>query len=78
MTWSISDSDSSISGTSSVTTYWCSMGANGCTTPAISPTSRAHSPAAFTTCSACTAPFSVTTSQVPSARWARSVTRVSR
>ena len=35
-------------------------------------------PAALTTCSACRVPFSVTTSQVPSARWPRSTTRVSR
>ena len=40
------------------------------------PTSRAHRPPALTTCSACTLPWSVITSQVPSARGCRSVTRV--
>ena len=35
------------------------------------PTSRAHRPPALTTCSAWMLPLSVTTSQVPSARWRR-------
>ena len=33
------------------------------------PTCLAHSPPALITCSAWMTPFSVTTSQVPSARW---------
>ena len=63
-------------GMSSVMRYWCSMASIGSSRPTMRPTSRAHRPPAFTTCSACTVPCSVMTSQEPSARWRRSVTRV--
>ena len=60
----------------SVTRYMCSMASTGSSMPIMRPTSRAHSPPALTMCSAWISPRSVTTSQVPSARWRRSVTIV--
>ena len=44
-----------------VTRYWCRIGTTGRSTPIISPTSRHHVPAAFTTCSASTLPPAVFT-----------------
>ena len=68
----------SISGIVSVTRYWCSSGISGNSKPAIAATSRAHKPAALTTTPAWIVPLSVSTSQLPSARWRVASTGVNR
>ena len=68
-----------ISGTSAVSTYWCSMARTGSSRPTIRPTSRAHRPPALTTCSAWIgSPPSIWTSHVSSGRCDSPVTSVCR
>ena len=69
---------SATSGMSSVMRYMCSIASTGSSSPTMRPTSRAHRPAALTTCSATTSPLSVITRHAPSGRRTMSSTLVKR